>query len=70
VVRLGGPISFSEVASVHADDDEARDVVTAAAVALRSDGLGPTYALEDADACELLWFATQEIPGLIESAGQ
>ncbi|MGW6062187.1 DUF6912 family protein [Streptomyces sp. NPDC055189] len=56
-VRVAGVLGMKKVAAVHVDAGDAEGVV-AAAVAAGGQG----DAVEDH---ELLWFATQEIPGLI-----
>jgi hypothetical protein len=68
VVKVGGAIPVTAVASVPADHADARAVIAAAVDALGVEGTEAQYAVEDAEATELLWFATQEIPSLIESS--
>ncbi|MEV8315175.1 hypothetical protein AB0Q95_13470 [Streptomyces sp. NPDC059900] len=56
-VRVGGVLGLKKVAAVHVDAGDAEaDVAAAVAAGGQGDGV------EDH---ELLWFATQEIPGLI-----
>lgn len=67
-VRIAGPLALSEAAAVHVDADDAVPDVAAAAAALAAAGQGDTGAqatVEGAEAHELLWFATQEIPALV-----
>lgn len=58
-VRVAGVLPFKKVAAVHVDAEDAEADVAAA---LGSAGQGDAVGVEDH---ELLWFATQEIPGLI-----
>lgn len=67
-VRCPGPVPFGKVAAVHVDAPDAEPDVTAAAAALGAADLGDDdarFTVDGAEAHELLWFATQEIPGLI-----
>ena len=64
VVHLSEPVPLAAVASVHADDAEAQDAVAAAAAAIVAADLGDPAAQElvdDAEGCELAWYANQEI---------
>lgn len=58
-VRVAGVLPFKKVAAVHVDAEDAEADVAAV---LGSAGQGDAVGVEDH---ELLWFATQEIPGLI-----
>ena len=67
-VRLASPLGFETVAAVHVDDPEAEPVVRAAAAAAgAADAEDPDaeFALNEAEARELSWYATQEIPDLL-----
>ncbi|MFD6420313.1 DUF6912 family protein [Streptomyces sp. NPDC060194] len=67
-VRLAAAVPLAKVAAVHADGDEAEPDVTAAAAALGAADLGDDdarFVVDGAEDHELLWFATQEIPGLL-----
>lgn len=67
-VRLAGPVPLSKAAAVHVDSDEAEADVSAAADALGAADTGDDdarFVVDGAEDHELLWFATQEIPGLI-----
>lgn len=67
-VRIAGPVALSEAAAVHVDAEDAVPDVAAAATALAAADQGDAAArsaVEDAEAHELLWFATQEIPALL-----
>ncbi|MCW5252787.1 MULTISPECIES: DUF6912 family protein [unclassified Streptomyces] len=69
-VRVTGDVALDRVAAVHADDPGAGPDVAAAAGALAAadGGDGAAGRLVDAaEEHELLWFATQEIPGLVGS---
>jgi hypothetical protein len=70
VVQLLGPIVLGDVASVHIDDAAAEQAVAAAAEAVVAADLGDPSAqaaVDDAEGFELSWFATQELPVLLES---
>ena len=67
-VRLAGPVRLAKAAAVHADADDARDDVTAAAAALGAADAGDDdarFTVDGAEDHELLWYATQEIPNLV-----
>lgn len=67
-VHVAGPVALARAAAVHADADDAAEDVTAAALALPSADGGDDdaqFVVDGADDHELLWFATQEIPGLM-----
>ncbi len=67
-VRLRGPVPLSKAAAVHVDADDAEPDVTAAAAALGAADAGDDdarFTVDGAEDHELLWYATQEIPGLI-----
>ncbi|GAA2157491.1 hypothetical protein GCM10009760_59720 [Kitasatospora kazusensis] len=69
-VQLKGSLRLAKAAAVHADTPDA-DVVTevaAAAEAITAADQGDDdaqFTVDGADDHELLWFATQEIPGLL-----
>jgi len=63
-VTVGAVVPLTEVASVHLDDEANADRVGAAAVAVGG-GDETAEAVEDAQAEELMWFATQELPYLL-----
>ncbi|RVW05807.1 DUF6912 family protein [Rhodococcus xishaensis] len=69
VVRLGDVVTLSQVASVHVDLAEAEaDVENAAGVVDAAD-LGDEdaeFVLGDAEDHELAWYATQELPFLLD----
>ncbi|WP_217166918.1 hypothetical protein [Streptomyces sp. AC512_CC834] len=67
-VRLAGPLPLAEAASVHVDAADAEADVTAAAEALAAADGGDDdarFVVDGAEDHELLWYATQEIPGLV-----
>jgi hypothetical protein len=67
-VRLAGPVPLAKAAAVHVDADDAEADVTAAARALASADAGDDdaqFVVDGAEDHELLWFARQEIPGLV-----
>jgi hypothetical protein len=68
-VAITGPVPFSAVAAVHVDLGEAEDAVRAAATMVDAADLGDPdaeFALGDAEDHEMAWYATQEIPFLLE----
>lgn len=73
IVRLDGHVRFDAVVAVHVDDADAGDTVRAAVASLEDERRGggepgepgTSDALDDIDAHELLWYATQEIPDLL-----
>lgn len=68
-VTVAGPIPVSAIASVHVDLAEAEDAVRAAAQVVDAADLGDSdseFALGDAEDYEMAWYATQEIPFLLE----
>lgn len=67
-VRLSGPVPLAAVASVHVDEPEAGPTVAAAVRALPAAEAGDDdarFALDEAEACDLLWYDVSEIPQLI-----
>ncbi|MEU0116040.1 hypothetical protein ABZ137_20555 [Streptomyces bobili] len=71
-VRVSGPVRLARVAAVHADVDDAEADVTAAAEALPAADAGDDdaqFVVDGAEDHELLWFAPQEIAGLVGSGG-
>ncbi|MFD5267785.1 DUF6912 family protein [Streptomyces sp. NPDC058335] len=71
-VRVSGPVRLAKAAAVHADADDAEADVTAAAEALPEADAGDDdaqFLVDGAEDHELLWFAPQEIAGLVGSGG-
>jgi hypothetical protein len=69
VVRLTGPISCQQVASVHIDLAEAEPAVAKAVGVIDAADLGDEdaeFILGDAEDHQLAWYATQELPFLLE----
>ncbi|WP_042408894.1 DUF6912 family protein [Streptacidiphilus carbonis] len=69
-VTLSEAPPLARAAAVHADadDPDVRDSVAAAAVAVAAADAGDEdarFTVDGAEDHELLWFATQEIPGLL-----
>jgi hypothetical protein len=67
-VTVTVPVPLEDVASVHVDEPEAADVVAAAARALPAADAGDDdarFALDEAEATELLWYDVTEIPDLL-----
>ncbi|MGW8062939.1 DUF6912 family protein [Streptomyces ziwulingensis] len=71
-VRVAGPLPLAEAASVHVDSADAEADVAAAAGALAAADGGDDdarFVVDGAEDHELLWYATQEIPNLVEARG-
>lgn len=69
VVRLAGPIALHQVASVHVDLADAEPVIEKAIAVVDAADLGDPdaeFVLGDAEDHELAWYATQELPFLLE----
>ncbi len=69
-VRLAEPIPLAKVAAVHIDDDYAAADIEAAIAALPAADAGDDdarFTVDGAEAHELMWYATQEIPDLLRS---
>ena len=69
-VTLTGPLPLAKAAAVHADADEEEvraDVAAAAGAVAAADGgdEDARFTVDGAEDHELLWFAVQEIPGLL-----
>ena len=69
VVRLAGPVPLKLVAAVHLDTADAEPAVRAAAAVIDDADLGDPdaeFTLGDAEDHELAWYATEELPFLLE----
>ncbi len=69
VVRLSGPITFNRIASVHVDLAEAEPAVAKAVDVVDAADLGDEdaeFVLGDAEDYQLAWYATQELPFLLD----
>ncbi|MFJ5263485.1 DUF6912 family protein [Streptomyces sp. NPDC088387] len=67
-VRIAGAVALARAAAVHVDADDAEADVTAAAGAVEAAAGGDDdaqFVVDGAEDHELLWFATQEIPNLV-----
>ncbi len=68
-VRVATAIPLSKAAAVHVDGPDAEADVSAAAAALGAADQGDDdaqFTVDGAEDHELLWYATQEIPNLID----
>jgi hypothetical protein len=68
-VTVTAAVPLDDVASVHVDEPEAADVVAAAVRALPAADAGDDdarFALDEAEATELLWYDVTEIPDLLQ----
>ncbi len=69
VVKIGGPVPMRDIASVHVDGADAEEKVRAAAVVIDAADLGDQdaeLAVGDVEDYDLAWYATQELPFLLE----
>ncbi|MFE0750260.1 DUF6912 family protein [Gordonia sp. NPDC058843] len=69
VVKVAGPIPLSAIASVHVDVAEAEPKVRAAVVVIDAADMGDLdaeLAVGDVEDFDLAWYATQELPFLLE----
>jgi hypothetical protein len=67
-VAVGAAVPLARWASALVDTDDAAPVVAAAVGALGPAAAGDAdaaFALDEADAAELAWYATQELPDLL-----
>lgn len=67
-VQLTGPVELSRVVSVHVDEVESEPTVAAAVRALAAAEAGDDdaqFQLDEAEACDLLWYDISEIDDLI-----
>ncbi|GAT65205.1 hypothetical protein HS048_09610 [Planomonospora sp. ID91781] len=67
-VRLARAVALEEIAAVHVDEQSAAADVEAAVAALPAADAGDDdarFTVDGAEAHELLWYATQEIPDLV-----
>jgi hypothetical protein len=70
-VRVDATVPLAKAAAVHVDADDAEADVTAAVEALPAAEAGDDdaqFTVDGAEDHELLWYATQEIPNLVEAA--
>ena len=69
VVRIAGAVLIGDVAAIHLDAQEAEPAVAAAAEVIDAADMGDEdaeFVLGDAEDHELAWYATQELPFLLE----
>ncbi|BDT88733.1 hypothetical protein FMUAM8_44970 [Nocardia cyriacigeorgica] len=69
VVRLSGPITYNQIASVHVDLADAEPAVAKAVDVIDAADLGDPdaeFVLGDAEDHQLAWYAAQELPFLLE----
>lgn len=68
VVEVRHAVQLAEIASVHVDDGDAEEAVSAAAAAITAADLGDSGAqdlVDDAEGFELSWYASQEVGRLL-----
>jgi hypothetical protein len=66
-VRVTGPVELSDVASIHLDEPDAEPAVRAAVAALPAADGGDgdaLFLLDEAQACDLLWYDVSELDHL------
>lgn len=69
VVRLSGPVGLEKVAAVYVDNPDAESAVLAAVAVIDSADLGDEdaeFTVGDAQDHDLAWYATQELPFLLD----
>ncbi|MGV9714255.1 DUF6912 family protein [Gordonia sp. NPDC003424] len=69
VVKISGAVPLRDIASVHVDGADAEDKVRAAVVVIDAADLGnedAELAVGDVEDFDLAWYATQELPFLLE----
>jgi hypothetical protein len=69
VVRLAGPVAIDQVVAAYVDNAGAEDAVTAAIAVIDAADLGDEDAdliVGDAQDHDLAWYATQELPFLLD----
>ncbi|MGV0791618.1 hypothetical protein ABQE89_07415 [Mycolicibacterium sp. XJ1819] len=69
VVRLSGPVGLDDVVAVYVDNADAEDAVSAAVEAIDAADLGDDdadFVVGDAQDHDLAWYATQELPFLLD----
>ena len=69
VVRLSGPIAFADVIAAYVDNADAEGAVLAAIEAVDDADLGDEdaeFVVGDAQDHDLAWYASQELPFLLE----
>ena len=69
VVQVGAAVPLAAIASVHVDEPDAADAISAAAESIVAADLGSKDAqdrVDDAEGFELAWYANQEIGTLLD----
>jgi hypothetical protein len=69
VVRLSGPVQLKDIAAIHLDMPDAEKAVAAAVEVIDAADMGDEdaeFLLGDAEDHELAWYATEELPFLLE----
>ncbi|TCO65707.1 DUF6912 family protein [Actinocrispum wychmicini] len=69
VVRITGPVVVKDIASIHVDAAEAEPAVRAAVLVVDAADMGDEdaeFVLGDVADHDLAWYATQELPFLLE----
>lgn len=69
VVRLGGPVKLEAIVAAYVDNAEAESAVKAAVAVIDDADLGDVdaeFVVADAQDFDLAWYATQELPFLLD----
>lgn len=69
VVRLAGPVTYRQVASIHVDLSDAEPAIAKAVDVVDAADMGDEdaeFLLGDAEDHQLAWYAAQELPFLLE----
>ncbi len=69
VVRIAGTVALKDIASIHLDAPEAEKAVAAAVLVVDAADMGDEdaeFVLGDVEDHDLAWYATQELPFLLE----
>jgi hypothetical protein len=67
-VSVAGPVGMDALASVHVDEPGVEATIAAAAAALPAADAGDEdarFLLDEAEACELLWYDASELPHVL-----
>ncbi|MEV4319234.1 hypothetical protein [Actinocrispum sp. NPDC049592] len=69
VVRIAGTVALKDIAAIHLDAPEAEQAVAAAVLVVDAADMGDEdaeFVLGDVEDHDLAWYATQELPFLLE----
>jgi transcriptional regulator of aromatic amino acid metabolism len=69
VVRISGAVQLKDIAAIHMDSSEAEKAVASAVLVIDAADMGDEdaeFALGDVEDHDLAWYATQELPFVLE----